>query len=364
MSQPKLDNFWHEAYVAERARLLSVLGEVTTGGLVEGIQHIGATSVPRLSVGSCIDIGLAIWPFPVTPHLRTLLESLGYSAISDGEEEAVQQRFRHASANFQLFVSEGGSEEWTNHLLIRDYLRDTGAARQAFATAKQAGIPDTPEYQQIKARFFAETLPAAQTWWIDTQGFAPLEAVAREFKDFDRPWYIASGWAIDLFLDRVTRVHHDVDIFIARTDQLALQQHLSQRGWNLMMPYEGQREPWPPHMFLEAPRHQVHAYRDGDFIDCLLSDLSNGLWRYRRDPKVVRQLDRAIISSARGPQFLAPELVLLFKSKNTAANGRDRPQDQRDFDAVIAHLEPERRAWLRWALVATEPTHPWLEQLM
>jgi hypothetical protein len=227
---------------------------------------------------------------------------------------------------------------------------------------KQAYSANTPEYQQAKARFFAETLVAAQAWWISTQGFAPVKAVVQELKEFEQPWYVASGWAIDLFMGHVTRVHHDVDITVARTDQLVLQQYLVQRGWKMVTPFEGKLEPWPPHMTLELPRHQVHAHRDGAFIDCLLSDLSDGLWHYRRDPAVVRLLDRSVLRSAQGIPFLAPELVLLFKSKNTS-NKKERSQDQIDFDAAVANLEAERRAWLRWALFATEPAHPWIERL-
>ena len=42
---------------------------------------------------------------------------------------------------------------------------------------------------------------------------------------------------------------------------------------------------------------------------------------------------------------------------------RPRPQDQADFDRTRPHLDAEQRAWLRWALVATQPEHPWIEQL-
>jgi hypothetical protein len=30
---------------------------------------------------------------------------------------------------------------------------------------------------------------------------------------------------------------------------------------------------------------------------------------------------------------------------------------------VQPHLDAEARAWLRWALIATEPAHPWIAQL-
>jgi GrpB-like predicted nucleotidyltransferase (UPF0157 family) len=361
MSQPDDFATWQMQFAPERLRLLDALGELTAGGIIEGIQPIGATSVPGMLAKPCVDIGLAVWPFPLEARHHATLNFLGYTLVA-GYEDAPEQRFRHATGDLQLFLAEPGSDEWTNYLLIRDYLRNTEGARQTFSQFKQSYRAGAPEYEQVKARLFSEMLVAARAWWISTQGFAPVEAVAQELKEFERPWHISSGWAVDLFLGRVTRVHHDVDIVIAYTDQLALQQYLSQRGWKMVTPFEGRLEPWPPHMLLELPRHQVHAHRDGAFIDCLLSDLENGLWHYRRDPAVVRQLDRAVLHTTQGIPFLAPELVLLFKSKNTS-NKQERSQDQIDFDAGHTHLEAERRAWLRWALFATEPTHPWIEQL-
>jgi hypothetical protein len=67
------------------------------------------------------------------------------------------------------------------------------------------------------------------------------------------------------------------------------------------------------------------------------------------------------LKNAEGIPLLAPELVLLFKSQNTS--GKDRDKDQDDFHRIYPLLEAERRAWLRWALVASAPAHPWIEAL-
>ena len=77
--------------------------------------------------------------------------------------------------------------------------------------------------------------------------------------------------------------------------------------------------------------------------------------------RVVRAQEQMSLVSADGLPYLAPELVLLFKSRNTSA--KDRGKDHADFRNVVAHLDPEQRAWLRWALVATAPDHSWLKQL-
>jgi hypothetical protein len=114
-------------------------------------------------------------------------------------------------------------------------------------------------------------------------------------------------------------------------------------------------------MRLEWPRHQIHAYRDSSFLDFHLTDMAGGVWRYRRDPQIVRPMEQARQWTRDGLPFLAPELVLLFKSHNTS--DQERPKDKADFEAALGRLDPERRAWLRWALVATQPDHPWIAQL-
>ena len=40
-------------------------------------------------------------------------------------------------------------------------------------------------------------------------------------------WWIAGGWALDLFLGEQKRPHFDIDVVIARRDQGAAQQHLA-----------------------------------------------------------------------------------------------------------------------------------------
>ncbi|CAG0936921.1 hypothetical protein TFLX_05818 [Thermoflexales bacterium] len=353
--------FWQEQYTQERARLLAALGDLTAGGVLEQVQHIGATSVPGMLAAPCIDVGLSVWPFPLLAPQQRALQQLGYELITDAGT-TTEQRFRHASDAFQLFAAESGDDRWTNYLVLRDYWRTVESARQLFSTQKERQAADSTAYSQWKAQVLPQMVQAAHAWWISRQSFEPVEVVAAELKDYACFWAVSSGWAVDLYLGRVTRVHRDVDVAVSRSEQLALHQHLTNRGWKLLTPFESKLEPWPAHMLLELPRHQVLALRDGTFMDCLLSDLTNGLWHYRRDPAVVRQLDRAVLSTAQGIPFLAPELVLLFKSKNTS-NQKERSQDQFDFEAAFAHLEPERRAWLRWALLATNPEHPWIEQL-
>lgn len=173
--------------------------------------------------------------------------------------------------------------------------------------------------------------------------------------------YVSSGWALELFLGQVTRCHYDVDVVVARQDQLLLQQHLAERGWKFATYLKGKVDPWPLHMRLELPRHQVHAHHEHILLDILFTDMTDGIWRYRRDPSIVQTVERIALETAAGIRFLAPEIVLLFKSQNTG--NKARPQDQADFLKVYPHLDPARRAWLRWALLTLTPDHSWLPML-
>jgi len=343
---------WKEQYESERDRLLEALSRVTDGGIVESIQHIGATSVPGMQGSPCVDVGLAVWPFPLEAGPKTRLEALGYQIV-DGFTESPLQRFRHVSGLFQLFTLEPGVENWYDFILVSDYLRHNGkACDEVFAKKSNAALD--------KSVLFAELLPDAHKWWIDHYSFAPLAVVTNELKEASFPWFVAGGWALELLAGRVQRVHHDVDVIIPRHSQFELQKYLLARDWKLITPFEKRLESWPPHMRLELPRHQVHAHRGDDFIDFLITDIHE-VWRYRREPLIIRALERMSLSTESGTPYLAPELVLLFKSRNTG--NHERAKDQTDFERTLPHLEPERRAWLRWALTATAPDHPWISQL-
>lgn len=87
--------------------------------------------------------------------------------------------------------------------------------------------------------------------------FSPVLEVAGVLREFRRPWFVAGGWAIDLFLGRMTRAHEDVDVAIFREDQLDLQDFL--RGCRFTKIARGRRELWNERERLDAPVHEIHA---------------------------------------------------------------------------------------------------------
>lgn len=343
----------HKNYIQERERLLKALGWMGDGGMVEDCQHIGATRI--LETDACVDIALAV--FPLNATLDTALATLGYAPYATPDREFVKQ-YRHASGAFQVWAVESGDEAWLEWTLLPAYLENNTDARQAYAAAHLAWENDAAR----KIFYFANVWPAAQAWWIEFSGFAQVKQVADELAGLNIPWYVSGGWALNLFLGCVTRVHHDVDIVLARADQLALREYMTNRGWKFVTPYEGHLEPWGPHLFLHLPRQQVHAHRNGEFIDFQLTDIERGIWQYRREPFIVHTIERVGMQTEHGIPFLAPQVPLLFKSRNTS-NKQNRAKDQLDFETVAPQLNAEQRAWLRWALVATVPNHAWLQVL-
>ena len=337
---------------AELARVRETLGMVSAGGVTEQLQAIGSRSVTGLESDAPCDLGLAVWPFPLALEP---LAALGYAPLP-GYLGAPEQRFFNRQANVQLFVAEAGSPRFMHYLLVRDFLQDSAAARRRFRAFKADPGP------LDKDGFFATLLPEAKTWWITQRGFAPVTATALELRDLRVPWFFSSGWAIDIFLNRVTRVHHDIDIIVSRADINALRAYLGARGWQLVLPLEGKLEPWPPESPLE-PDIQIHAHRGGVVLDVQLTKMDTTTWHYRRDPRLTCPAAQAFFYTDAGLPYLAPELALLFKSQNTSRERRERPQDQHDFEVALPQLSPAQRAWLLKALTLTDPRHGWLEAL-
>jgi hypothetical protein len=177
-------------------------------------------------------------------------------------------------------------------------------------------------------------------------------------KDFGRPWAVAGGWALDLFLGFQTRSHADVDIAIRRADQHKLHPRLA--GSQVAKVVAGQLLPWATGEFLAAPVHELHAeWSDGRQLEFLLNEFDRDSleWVYRRDHRVRRPLDLVFRNASTTP-YLAPEIVLLYKSKAPS------PKDEADFNTVLPHLTSEQRAWLAQALGLFESGHRWADIVM
>jgi len=186
-------------------------------------------------------------------------------------------------------------------------------------------------------------------------GFERPREVARLLSGFGRPWSIAGGWAIDLFLGRETREHKDVEVAIGREDQARLREHLP--GWSFDKVAAGSLREWGVGERLDPPVHEIHARSRAAFpLEVLLDEGTPTEWRFRRNPAVARPLD-CVRLEREGISFLCPEIVLLYKAK------APREFDETDFENALPALDRERRDWLRESLRVCHPGHPWLMRL-
>lgn len=185
------------------------------------------------------------------------------------------------------------------------------------------------------------------------------EAAARAAQlmaGFGAPWCVGGGWAVDLFLGRLTRPHADVDLAVLRGDQQRLHGHFA--GWELRKAVDGALLPWPAGEWLKLPVHEVHARSpEGDTVELLLNEHGASEWIFRRDPAVRCPLGEVMVPTAAGVPVLCPTVVLLYKAKSP------READEHDFRHLLPALPPARRRWLREAVAAVHPGHPWTSSL-
>jgi hypothetical protein len=181
--------------------------------------------------------------------------------------------------------------------------------------------------------------------------------VADVMREFQFDWFVAGGWAIDLFLDEETRPHDDIEIAVFRQDQLALQNHL--RGWHLQKIVNRELVNWEKGEFLQLPIHEIHCFSeesDLSRLEVLLNEREGDEdWIYRRNQKITRPLSKLYSESKSGVKFLRPEIVLLYKSKNP------RMKDEQDFRAVSDKLDAESKKWLRDVVSICYSDHHWLQ---
>jgi hypothetical protein len=176
---------------------------------------------------------------------------------------------------------------------------------------------------------------------------------------FDAPWWIAGGWALDLWMGRETRTHQDVDVAILRGDQQKLYEALS--AWGLYYAtIDHSLLPLQPGQWLEPPIHGVWMRQAHDapwLCEFLLNEHDDTNWMFRLDPAVQMPLaDIGSVVSEHVP-ILVPEIVLLHKAHERTA------KDEADFRASVPLLTPSARAWLLSALNQWAPNHPWITEL-
>jgi len=165
------DPRWPEQFEQLRARLARVLDAE-----VEQVEHVGSTSVPGLAAKPILDIDVVVARGGRMADTIDRLEGLGYLHIGPvgvaGREVMVpadDPEFAH-----HLYVCAHGSRGLSDHLRLRDRLRDDDEALARYADLKrelaQRYRTDRDAYTEAKSDFINALLSAPE---------APLDSPRR-----------------------------------------------------------------------------------------------------------------------------------------------------------------------------------------
>jgi hypothetical protein len=182
----------------------------------------------------------------------------------------------------------------------------------------------------------------------------PPSVLAQRLAGLPVPWYVAGGWAVDLYLGGPTRPHEDLEIAVpaARFSELV------PRFPDCDFYVAGDGQLFTPSPTAFAAHHQTWALERvaGRWrFDVFREPHDGHTWICRRDGDIRRPYQEIIEYDAAGVPYLAPEIVLLFKAKG------NRDKDRADLRAVLPLLPTERRSWLCDAVERVHPGHPWLD---
>lgn len=195
--------------------------------------------------------------------------------------------------------------------------------------------------------------------WDDAEwdAWRPEEAAAR-LAGLAVPWYVAAGWAIDLFLGKQRREHEDLELGVPATQFDRVAAALGQLDFHVVG--QGRVEPLAEADELMQTAHQTWGLdRSANVwrVDLFREPSTGGEWVSRRAASIHLPYAELIEHTADGIPYARPEVVLLFKAKAA------RPKDESDLAAVLPHLSSERKHLLAAWISLVHPGHFWLPDL-
>lgn len=211
-----------------------------------------------------------------------------------------------------------------------------------------------------------------------------LDELSEHLFDMNVKWYLCGGFAIDAYLGKITRKHKDLDITVSFDDMKECIEYLKLKGWEIDAPVGNQRLV-PVEIALERSDlyfDNIWCYKKGadfiktektegifkyvkfndrvqtelDFIEVLFNKIENSIFYYQKNHNIMINTEIAFIKK-REINILAPEIILLYKSRNYNNDGY-----KHDFDVVINKIEKKRYDWFINAMNILYPEgHPWIK---
>lgn len=211
-----------------------------------------------------------------------------------------------------------------------------------------------------------------------------LEKAKELLKNADFRWAFCGGYAIDLFLDRETRKHGDIDICVLENDRNKIADFMLSCGWNVYqflgqgkvrrLHAGGSSEPGRNLMCVKDGCSLVKFYPCGendvfwheffhtgmeklDYLEFLFGNMRNDEYIFNQKLNITREMQKAVLYNGDLP-YIAPEVALMYKASNA-----DNPEYQRDYEAAVPWLGKEQMLWLHEGLKKLYPQgHCWLQE--
>ncbi|MFC8528874.1 hypothetical protein [Nocardia sp. NPDC057227] len=184
------------------------------------------------------------------------------------------------------------------------------------------------------------------------RAWTPAEVAAR-LSGTPPCWYVAAGWALDLFVGGLGREHSDLEIGVPRERFGEIVGALPGYEWDVVG--DGQVRAFPD----AADNHHQTWLRDpatGRYhLDVFREPHDGDRWVCRRDGSITLPYDELILRTVDGIPYVIPEVVLLFKAKSR------RAKDEADFLRALPALNEARRTRLSDWLSRVHPGHPWVD---
>lgn len=192
---------------------------------------------------------------------------------------------------------------------------------------------------------------------------------------------VCGGFALELFMQKETRPHGDVDLCALESQRTSIQQFMLSKGWELYE-FRGQGKVRPLNASTPGqPGRNLMCVKPGcdlvEFYPCeeegllyhqffhkgitslhylefLFSDSKDNCLIFSSSPLIRRELSSAFLHRD-GISYLAPEIALLYKALQP-----ELPQSAADYASAFPLLSPEQKRWFVQSLAQLYPGgHPW-----
>ena len=221
------------------------------------------------------------------------------------------------------------------------------------------------------------------------------------FKNCDFDYCICGGFALDMFAGKELRPHGDFDIVVFKENKKDAVKFLMDNGWPVYGRFGGPEQPVTQYLFhlIEDVTdnkwddcENMWAVKPGSFAEMYSVDRIPGVYSYKINeprlqgfdfielafdtregsdfvlkdsPRITLPMEKAILHKD-GVPYLAPEVVLFFKTDEASCNHPYlKPKTETDFKAIMPLLPEERKKWLLDAIETAYPNgHDWLGGLI